>query len=240
MIRTTYILLLSCLISVSSVADNDDTLVWSMYAPVERSTESGLTHIKTYFFDANPGSSKTQNIDKLKAQHDSLAKIAIGKVFMRELPDNTGLGKNVWYWWAVREQGKTYLQCYVWGTNSTGTANHSYYDIVFADGTTYKWAEPKISPYNFSHMFVLLDGNMEAADPNTKELTTVKADKSLYDKAMQTPIHYITKYDGFAKEDGSVEYFPTMQYVFNKKESEQLLKVISQLHKEGAPIIAVK
>ncbi len=240
MLRIFIIMAVSCFISASSIADSDDTLVWSIYAPVEKSAESGLTHVKTYFFDANPISGQSQNVDKLKKQYDSLAKIAIGKVFMRELPDNTGLGKNIWYWWAVREQGKTYLKCFVAGSNTTGTANHSYYEIVFNDGKKYKWAEPKISPYNYSHMFVLLEGNMQAANPDTKELTTVEADKSLYEKSLQTPIHYITKYDGFAKEDGSIEYFPTMQYVFNSKESKQLLSTIKQLHKEGAPVIAIK
>lgn len=240
MIRVVTILFLSCLISANSIAGNDDTLVWGMYAPVEHSAESGLSQVKTYFFDANPQSGKSQNIEKLKAQYDSLAKIAIGKVFMREVSDNTGLGKNIWYWWAVREEGKTYLKCYVHGFNTTGTTNNSYYEIVFKDGTKYKWEEPKISPYNYSHMFILLEGDMQAANPNTKELMTVKADKSLYEKSLQSRIYYITKYDGFAQEDNTIEYVPSMQYVFNEQESSQLLNTIQQLHKQGKPIIAVK
>ncbi|MCB0701019.1 MAG: hypothetical protein KDC11_14300 [Chitinophagaceae bacterium] len=208
--------------------DKTCDLSWDIYAPVNYMADNGLHYVQTYFFDANPGTQTPEKVEKLHKTHDSVAQVTIGKVLMSEAPDNTGLGTSTWYWWPVKEHGKTYLLAYVPTISAGGVAQHSYYELLFTDGTKLSWAEPHGSPYNYNAMFVLLDGNMDAYNPESEKHYTVDANKNLHDKLLTTPLYVITKYNGYSDGtgNGDVTFEPALQYVFSKQESTQLIHTL--------------
>lgn len=209
--------------------DGQAALAWQAYAPVEYMKDNNLHFVKTYFFNANPNSQSDEDVLKLKQVHDSIAPITIGKVFMNTVEDAHGLSSSTWYWWSVKENDKTYILAYIPMSYRTGASTESYYKITFKDGTSYKWQEPHDSPYNFYNMFILLDGSMQAMNRKSNEHFRVDADIDLKEKFLSTPVHYITKYNGYSSEDGSetkIEYEPALQYVFSDKEAAQLKQTL--------------
>lgn len=213
---------------VAQPVDGEDPLAWQVYAPVEYMQNNNLHYVKTYYFNANPNTQTAEDVDKLKKIHDSLASITIGKVFMSTKEVAQGLDSSTWYWWSVKEKDKAYILAYVPTSYAASSAAKSYYKITFKDGTSYEWHEPRESPYNYQSMFILVDGSMQAMDAKENTLYNVQANQELRKKFLTTPVHYITKYNGYPalSGDGELEYDPVLQFVFTDSESRQLKETL--------------
>lgn len=226
-----FILFTICMSTVTGVqakSDGDEgSLAWQAYAPVERMGNNNLHYVKTYFFDGNPNSQTPEDVLKLKQAHDSITSITIGKVFMSKNGAQRG-DNNTWYWWSVKEHDKAYILAYLPNSIGSSSAEESYYVITFTDGTSYKWQEPHESPYNYHSVFILVDGSMQALDTKEDKQFTVQASPVLKNKFLNTPIHYITKYNGYASEKAGedITYEPVLQYVFTEEESLQMKETL--------------
>lgn len=207
----------------------DQPLAWQVYAPVEYMKNNNLHYVKTYFFNANTDSQTPEDVYKLKQMHDSLAPITIGKVFMSKKQMTQSADSSTWYWWSVKEKDKAYIQAYIPSSYAVSRAAESYYKITFKDGSTYKWEEPRESPYNYQNIFILVDGTMQAMDADNNELYNVTANSELREKFLSTSVYYITKYNGYPAADGDssvIEYEPVLQFVFNDSEAVQLKETL--------------
>lgn len=212
-------------------AQQCDTLVWSLVAPVEYMSAYDLYGVKTYFFDAAKKVQKKEAIERLKKQYDSLTKISIGHVLRREVVNNNDeTYADTWFWWLVKEKDKTYLNCFILASALKGAPKRSYYELQFEnDTTTYRWVEPRNSTYNFSDVFLLLDGHMEVSEEqNNGEKHIVTANKSIRQKALTTPLHILTKYNGYGVDSDpeNITYYRSLQFIFNKEEAAAILKTL--------------
>lgn len=215
-----------------------DSLTWEIYAPVTKHISSGLYSVKTYFFNANPTQKDRFSQEALQQQHDSLSRITIGQVVHSDITaQGTSVADN-WFWWPVKEGDKTYLLSYIVGNPANSSAEASYYELTFRDGTKMKWEEPHSTPYNFNTCFVLVSGSVDVMDEKN-EHSVVMADSKLQGKFMTTPLYVLTKYNGYKNDSGTIEYYADLQYVFSEEEGNTLLQSFQSMSSSYGNNVAV-
>ncbi len=221
------------LLPATVVGQSCDTMIWPIQAPVEYINSYDLYGVKTYFFNAAKKQPQNKEvIRKMRQQYDSVATVTIGKVILREVPNNADeTYADQWFWWLVKEPKKTYLNCFILSVALKGAPRKSYYELQFRDDSTiYKWVEPRNSTYNFSDVFLLLDGVMQVSDENNNQnKRLVAADSIIKHKALTAPLKVLTKYNGYASEDDAskIQYYKSLQFIFTKEEGEKLLSILN-------------
>lgn len=194
-----------------------------------------LYGVKTYFFNAAKRTQKKEAIERLSKQYDSVTNVQIGHVIHREVVNTDDeTYADTWFWWLVKEPSKIYLNCYVLSSALKGAPKKSYYELLFeGDTTVYRWEEPRYSPYNFSDVFLLLDGQMEITDvDHGGKKSIVLPNDRLHNKILTTPIRMLTKYNGYGTDNSpeNTTYYRSLQFIFTKEEGDMLLHTLQCMH----------
>ncbi|MEZ5018378.1 MAG: hypothetical protein R2800_15060 [Flavipsychrobacter sp.] len=231
MFRSLHFTILLIILPSVAMAQSCDTLTWPVVVPVEYMNLYDLHGVKTYFFNAAKNNQKQEAIERLNKQYDTLTTVTIGHVIRREVVNNEDeTYADSWFWWLVKETDKTYLNCYILSNALKGAPKKSYYELRFVgDTTTYRWDEPRYSPYNFSDVFLLLKGQMEVADvDNGGKKRSISPNQQLQNKIMNTPIYMLTKYNGYGTDNSpeNTTFYRSLQFIFTEEESNLLLKTL--------------
>ncbi len=143
--------------------------------------------------------------------------------------------------YAVRDSDKLYLtgmpsECRT--PQCEYIIRRSYYDITFADGSTYRYHEPYLTNYSSDELFIMLQGQVVARRFKKKTYKAVcqyiTTDIGLVEKMLRTPVKSIQVYNATPRRDWGdtdykLEYFPGSRLSFSTEGAQVLMRIVQCL-----------